>query len=105
MQITFLGTSCMMPTKERSPSAVFLDFKSEGILFDCGEGTQRQMRIAGVPLSKVTRICISHWHGDHVLGLPGLLLTIASLKLNRKIEIYGPRGSRRSFHRLFGGIE
>ncbi len=105
MQITFLGTSCMMPTKERNPSAVFMQFKSDGILFDCGEGTQRQMKIAGIPLSKVTRICISHWHGDHILGLPGLLLTIASLDLSRSIDIYGPRGSKKSFQALFGGIE
>lgn len=105
MQITFLGTSCMMPTKERNPSAVFLQFKSDGILFDCGEGTQRQMKLAGIPLSKVTKICISHWHGDHILGLPGLLLTIASLELSRSVEIYGPRGSKHAFQALFGGIE
>ena len=105
MQITFLGTSCMMPTKERNPSAAFLQFKSEGILFDCGEGTQRQMKIAGIPLSKVTRICVSHWHGDHILGLPGMLLTIASLELSRAVEIYGPHGSKRAFQALFGGIE
>lgn len=94
-----------MPTKERSPSAVFLKFKGEGILFDCGEGTQRQMRIAGLSLADVTKICISHWHGDHVLGLPGLLLTIGSLNLNRAIDIYGPRGSKRAFQRMFGGME
>jgi len=105
MQITFLGTSCMMPTKDRNPSAVFMQFKSEGILFDCGEGTQRQMKIAGIPLSKATRICVSHWHGDHILGLPGLLLTIASMELSRSVEIYGPRGSKKSFQALFGGIE
>jgi len=105
MQITFLGTSCMMPTKERNPSAAILQFKTDGILFDCGEGTQRQMKIAGISLSKVTKLCISHWHGDHVLGLPGLLLTIASLDLSRAVDIYGPPGSKRAFHALFGGIE
>ena len=105
MQITFLGTSCMMPTKERNPSAMFLQFKSDGVLFDCGEGTQRQMKIAGIPLSKVTKICISHWHGDHILGLPGLLLTIASMELSKSVEIYGPRGSKHAFQALFGGIE
>jgi len=105
MQITFLGTSCMMPTKERNPSAVFLKFKGDGVLFDCGEGTQRQMRTTGISLADVTKICISHWHGDHVLGLPGLLLTIASLDLNRAIDIYGPRGSKNSFQRMFGGME
>ncbi|VVB81209.1 Ribonuclease Z [uncultured archaeon] len=105
MQLTFLGTSSMMPTKERNASALFLQFKSEGILFDCGEGTQRQMKIAGIPLSKVTRICVSHWHGDHILGLPGLLLTISSMEMGKSIDIYGPRGSKKAFQSLFGGIE
>jgi ribonuclease Z len=82
-----------------------MQFKSDGILFDCGEGTQRQMKIAGIPLSKVTKICISHWHGDHILGLPGLLLTIASLDLSRSVDIFGPRGSKKAFQALFGGIE
>lgn len=105
MQLTFLGTSSMMPTKERNPSAVFLQFKSDGILFDCGEGTQRQMKLAGIPLSKVTRICISHCHGDHILGLPGLLLTIASLELSRTVDVFGPRGCKKALEVLFGGIE
>src|SRR3989344_9497892 len=105
MQLTMLGTSCMMPTKERNPSAAYLEFKGEGILFDCAEGTQRQMRIAGISLAKVHKICISHWHGDQVVWLPGLLLTIASLDLNRSVDIFGPRGSRRAFQQLFGGIE
>lgn len=105
MQITFLGTSCMMPTKERNPSAMFMQYKSDGILFDCGEGTQRQMKIAGISLSKVTKICVSHWHGDHILGLPGMLLTIAAMELSKSVEIYGPQGSKRAFQALFGGIE
>lgn len=105
MKITFLGTSCMMPTKERNPSAVFLEFKSDGVLFDCGEGTQRQMKIAGISLAKVTKICISHWHGDHVLGLPGLLLTVASLELNKSVNVYGPPGSKKAINTLFGSIE
>lgn len=105
MQLTMLGTACMMPTKERNPSAVYLEFKGEGILFDCAEGTQRQMRIAGINLAKVSKICISHWHGDHVFGLPGLLLTIASLGSTRTVDVYGPRGSKRAFGAMFGGIE
>lgn len=84
---------------------MYLEYKGEGILFDCAEGTQRQMRICGISLAKVHKILISHWHGDHILGLPGLLLTIASLELNRKVEIYGPRGSKKAFQSLFGGIE
>lgn len=105
MQVTFLGTSCMMPTKDRNPSAVYLEFKGEGILFDCAEGTQRQMRIVGLNLAKVRKILVSHWHGDHILGLAGLLLTIGSLDLNRSIDIFGPRGSKKAFQQMFGGIE
>lgn len=105
MQVTFLGTSCMMPTKDRNPSAVYLEFKGEGLLFDCAEGTQRQMRVAGLNLAKVRKILVSHWHGDHILGLAGLLLTIASLELNRSIDIFGPKGSKRAFQQMFGGIE
>ncbi|MBI4146462.1 ribonuclease Z [Candidatus Woesearchaeota archaeon] len=105
MELTFLGTSCMMPTKERNPSAMYLEYKGEGLLFDCAEGTQRQMRIAGLNLAKVNKILVSHWHGDHILGLPGLLLTIASLELSHAVDIYGPRGSKKAFQQLFGGIE
>lgn len=94
----------MMPTKERNPSAAYLDYKRDGILFDCAEGTQRQIRIAGLNLAKITKILISHWHGDHVLGLPGLLLTIASLNLAHGVDIYGPEGSKKAFKQMFGGI-
>lgn len=95
----------MMPTKERNPSSVHLDYKQDAILFDCAEGTQRQMKIAGLNLAKISKILISHWHGDHVLGLPGLLLTIASMELSRKITIYGPKGSKQAFQKIFGGIK
>ena len=61
----------MVPTKERSHPAVFITCRNQGILMDCGEGTQRQMKTAGISLSKINKILISHWHGDHMLGLPG----------------------------------
>ncbi|MEM4242658.1 MAG: MBL fold metallo-hydrolase, partial [Candidatus Woesearchaeota archaeon] len=61
MEITILGTAGSMPTKERNVLSVFLKYKAEGLLFDCGEGTQRQMKMAGIPLSKVTRIFLTHW--------------------------------------------
>jgi len=85
----------MMPTKKRGQTAVFLNYKSEGILFDCGEGTQRQMRIAGVKPTKVTKILISHWHGDHVFGLAGLIQTIAAEDPEKLLEIYGPVGTKK----------
>ncbi|RLE46631.1 ribonuclease Z [Candidatus Woesearchaeota archaeon] len=104
MQITILGTSAMMPTKERNPSAIFLKYKTEGILFDCGEGTQRQMKITGISIPSITRICISHWHGDHVFGLPGLLQTYAAAETGKTLHIYGPKGTKKHFKTLFEGM-
>jgi len=101
MQITFLGTSSMVPTKDRNQIAVFLSYGSEGILFDCGEGTQRQFKIAGISLTKVTKILISHWHGDHVLGLPGLMQSLSSINYNKKLEIYGPSGTKKRMEKMF----
>ena len=101
MQITFLGTSSMVPTKERNQIAVFLSYGAEGILFDCGEGTQRQFKIAGLSLTKVTKILISHWHGDHVLGLPGLIQTLSSSDYGKELEIYGPRGTKKRIESMF----
>ncbi|MBI2541956.1 ribonuclease Z [Candidatus Woesearchaeota archaeon] len=101
MQITFLGTSSMVPTKERNQMAVFLSYGSEGILFDCGEGTQRQLKIAGISLTKATKILISHWHGDHVLGLPGLIQTLSSMDYSGKLEIYGPTGTKKRMEMMF----
>lgn len=101
MQITFLGTSSMVPTKERNQMAVFLSYGSEGILFDCGEGTQRQLKIAGISLTKVTKILISHWHGDHVLGLAGLVQSLSSAGYSSVLEIYGPAGTKKRMENMF----
>jgi len=101
MQLTFFGTSSMVPTKERNPSSFFLSYKDEGILFDCGEGTQRQMAIAGIKPTKITKILLSHWHGDHVLGLAGLIQTMGAMEYAGKLEIYGPKGTLKHFKGLF----
>jgi ribonuclease Z len=79
IKITFLGTSSAIPTARRNHSATLLQYKNETILFDCGEGTQRQFRKAKISMSKITKIILSHWHGDHVLGLPGLLQTMVMI--------------------------
>lgn len=92
MQITFLGTSAMVPTKERNHFSFYVKYKNEGILFDCGEGTQRQIRIAGIKPSRITRVFISHFHGDHILGLPGLLQTLSGSQYEGTLRIYGPPG-------------
>ena len=94
MKVIFLGTSCMVPTKTRNHSAYFISYKSEGILLDCGEGTQRQIKKANIKPSKITKIFISHWHGDHTLGIPGLLDTLSASEYNKTLEIYGPKGTK-----------
>src|SRR3989338_9452298 len=76
MKITLLGTSSMVPTEERNHSGALLHYKEENILIDCGEGTQRQIRKAGLSAVKITKILITHWHGDHVLGLPKKVIFI-----------------------------
>jgi len=101
MQLTFLGTSSMVPTKDRNQIAVFLSHGSDGILFDCGEGTQRQFKIAGISLTSITKILLSHWHGDHVLGMPGLMQTLSSMDYKNKLEIYGPAGTKKRMERMF----
>ncbi len=93
--ITFLGTAQAVPTKERSHTAILLSHGSEKILVDCGEGTQRQFRIAEINPCKLTRLLITHWHGDHILGLPGLLQTLALNGYNKPLQIYGPQGTKR----------
>ncbi len=95
MRITFLGTSGMVPTKERNVSGIFLQYKDQGILFDCGEGTQRQMNIAGIKRTSVTKVLLSHWHGDHVAGLIGLLQTLGNEKVQAHLSVYGPVGTKR----------
>jgi len=79
MDIVFLGTSSMVPTKDRNHSGMFISHKNVGILMDCGEGIQRQMKIAGINIVKINKILISHWHGDHFLGLPGFPLLSTQL--------------------------
>ena len=105
MLITFLGTSCMQPTKERAHPAVLLTYKGEHILFDCGEGTQRQLKLAGIKPSKISKICITHWHGDHCLGLPGLLQTMAASDYSGTLHLFGPKGSKTFFSKMFDWFE
>lgn len=101
MEITMLGTSCMVPTKERNVQGIYVEYKGEGILIDCGEGTQRQMNIAGINRNKIRKILITHWHGDHVAGLIGLLQTISNNENPQKVTIFGPRETKeRIFHLL-----
>ena len=95
LQIIFLGTAGSVPTPKRSLPAIVLLRKGEQVMFDCGEGAQRQMIKAKVGFHKKMKVFISHMHGDHVLGLPGLLQTMALLDREKKLEIYGPNGIKK----------
>ncbi|MBS3155041.1 ribonuclease Z [Candidatus Woesearchaeota archaeon] len=101
MKITFLGTSAMQPTKERNLSAILLNYENENILVDCGEGTQRQFRLIDLKPTKITKILISHMHGDHIFGLPGLIQNLEVNNYNGMLEIYGPKGIKEFFNFLF----
>jgi len=92
LRVTFLGTAGSVPTPERSLPAVLIQRKGEQLMFDCGEGVQRQMIKAKAGFHRKMRVFISHMHGDHVLGLPGLLQTMALLDRERKLDVYGPPG-------------
>ena len=93
-EVVFLGSGSAVPTARRNHPGIFLKYKNENLLFDCGEGIQRQFRKAHLNPCKLTKIFISHWHGDHVLGIPGLLYTLALNGYTKKLEIYGPSGTK-----------
>lgn len=90
MQIVFLGTGGSWPSKDRNVSAVAVRIGSDVLLFDCGEGTQRQLMSSNVSFMKINRIMISHFHGDHFLGLPGLIQSMSLNNRKKPLEIYGP---------------
>ncbi len=97
MQLTFLGTSAGKPTKERNVSATALQFGQDGkwYLFDCGEGTQHRLLEAPLSVGKLAAIFITHLHGDHLYGLPGLLASKSLDGALRPLTLYGPKGIRR----------
>ena len=96
MNITFLGTSSGVPTLSRNVSSLALKLsqKAEVWLFDCGEGTQHQLMKSNIKSSQIKKIFITHMHGDHIYGLPGLLATLGLSGNSKGIEIYGPSNLR-----------
>ncbi|MEK4024695.1 ribonuclease Z [Mammaliicoccus sciuri] len=95
MDIEFLGTGAGMPSKQRNTSSLVLDLTDENRenwLFDCGEATQHQMLYSAIKPRKITKIFITHLHGDHIFGLPGFLSSRAFLGGEASVDLYGPAG-------------
>ncbi|WP_254807688.1 ribonuclease Z [Natronosalvus amylolyticus] len=99
LSVTFLGTSGAIPTTQRNPSSLFVAREGEQLLFDAGEGTQRQMMRYSTGFS-ISHIFITHTHGDHVLGIPGLLQTMDFNDREAPLTIHCPRGTRRDLRSL-----
>ncbi len=100
IEVTFLGTSGSIPTKERSLPAIALEYGKKVLLFDCGEGAQRQMMLYSVNMSKIASIFISHIHTDHIVGIIGLIRTLSLTKRVEKLMIYVPKGQERQLQAL-----
>ena len=99
-ELVVLGTASQAPTRHRNHNGYFLRWDTEGLLFDPGEGTQRQMLLAGVPSSAITRILLTHFHGDHCLGLPGILQRLSLDRVRNPVDVYFPASGTAYFEHL-----
>src|SRR4051812_18442567 len=97
LDVVFLGTSGSAPTARRAPSALLIRRGGERLLFDCGEGTQRQLLQSSVGLVDLAEVFLTHFHADHWLGLPGMLKTFALRGRDAPLTVYGPPGLREFF--------
>ena len=95
-----LGTASQVPTRTRGHNGYLLRWDGEGLLFDPGEGAQRQMLLAGVSASDVTRICLTHFHGDHCLGVPGVVQRLSLDQVSHPVDAYYPASGVEYFARL-----
>jgi ribonuclease Z len=92
VRLIFLGTGGSLPTPKRNVSAIAVQVGSEILLFDCGEGTQRQFMLSSASFMKVTNVFISHLHGDHFLGLPAMIQSMSFSGRTRPLYVHGPEG-------------
>jgi ribonuclease Z len=100
LRIIFLGTSGSWPTIKRGAPSVAIKRSGEVILFDCGEGTQRQLQKSNLSYMQISRIFITHFHGDHFLGMPGLIQTMQLNDRELPLHIYGPKGMNKLMNQL-----
>jgi len=100
LSIIFLGTGGSWPSVKRNVSSIAVKRAREIILFDCGEGTQRQFQKSRLSYMQISKIFISHFHGDHFLGLPGLIQTMQLNDRNIPLHIYGPKGIQQLLDQL-----
>ena len=103
-ELVVLGTASQVPTRERNHNGYLLRWDQEGFLFDPGEGTQRQLSLAGVSASTITRICITHLHGDHCFGLPGVLQRLEMDQVAHAIDLWFPASGATYVERLRGAV-
>ncbi|WP_406305113.1 ribonuclease Z [Streptomyces sp. NBC_00885] len=99
-ELVVLGTASQVPTRHRNHNGYLLRWDGEGILFDPGEGTQRQMLRAGVAAHDINRICVTHFHGDHSLGLAGVIQRINLDRVPHEVSAHYPASGQRFFDRL-----
>lgn len=99
-ELVVLGTASQVPTRDRNHNGYLLRWDGEGLLFDPGEGTQRQFTFAGVAPTSVTRICLTHLHGDHCLGLPGMLQRLSLDRVAHPVDLYFPASAAAHVDRL-----
>jgi len=92
LDVVFLGTAGSMPTAQRAPAALLVRRGGERLLFDCAEGTQRQLLRSSVGLVELPEVFVTHFHADHVLGLPGMFKTFSLRGRELPLDVYGPRG-------------
>jgi ribonuclease Z len=95
-----LGTASQVPTRERNHNGYFLKFDDEGFLFDCGEGTQRQMIFSELSATQITKIFITHFHGDHCLGLAGIFQRLSLDKVLHTVQLFYPKSGQNFVNNL-----
>ncbi|MCW0215162.1 MAG: ribonuclease Z [Pseudonocardia sp.] len=99
-ELVVLGTASQAPTRHRNHNGYLLRWDDQGFLFDPGEGSQRQMLLAGVPASAITRICLTHFHGDHCLGVPGIVQRLSLDRVDHPVHAHYPASGAAYFARL-----